>query len=202
MNIWFMVWVFVAVFILGTSLWSLYILLKQKRSWEAFAKKNDMEFISTAFMKSPMLRGAFEGVKVMIYSDQQIAGHERQKRIRTVFEFALKAPMPTEGAIASAAFKNFVNGLGMAEKYVPDSPEWNKEIVVSVTSGEAIAQYFTKERIGALSTVMTIKNCPVMILFSNEDTVMRVESADPFDKPDKLERFLKKMTDAVKIISL
>jgi hypothetical protein len=197
-----MIWVFVAVFILGTSLWSLYILIKQKRVWEAFSKKHEMEFIPAAILKSPMLRGAFNGVKVMVYSDQQIGGNERQKKIRTVFEFTLTAPMPTEGAIASPVFRNFINGLSLPEKFAPDSPEWNKDYIVNVNKAEAIAPYFSKERVAALSSILGLKSSPVMILFSDAVTVMRVESSDPFDDAGKLERFLTKMTEAVKIISL
>ena len=59
MNIWLMLWVFVATFILGTTLWSFVILLKQKRAWESLAKKQNLEFVSVALLKSPMLRGFF-----------------------------------------------------------------------------------------------------------------------------------------------
>ncbi len=203
MNIWFMIWVFVAVFILGTSLWSYYILLKQKRAWESFSKKHNFQYLSSAVLKSPYLRGMFHDFEVVVFSDNQLAGTERQRNIRTTFQFTLKAPMPTEGAIGSPVFSNFINGLSLPDKYEPaDFTGWNKDIVIRVKSVEPIRAYFTKERLSAFNALMVIKNNPAILLFSETETVLRIESTDPFDDAEKLERFLIKVSDAAKIISI
>ncbi len=111
--------------------------------------------------------------------------------------------MPTEGAITSASFANFINGLSIAEKYEPDFADWNKkDIVIRVKDAKLIAPYFTKERVAALNAIMTIKNSPAMLIFSPTETLLRIESTDPFDNGDRLERFLTKLTDATKIISI
>lgn len=202
LNIWFMIWVFVAVFILGTSLWSYYILLKQKRAWGQFSQKHQVEFVPVAFLKSPYIRGMFRGFSIGVYSDKQISGNERQRGIRTVFEIFLKAPMPTEGVVSSGSFRNFVNGLALPDVYTPEVAEWNKDIIIKVVDTEAITAYLTKERLVALNALMSIKNSPAMLLFSNEQTLLRIESSDPFDHADRLERFLTKLTDAAKVISI
>lgn len=202
MNIWFMMWVFVAVFILGASLWSFYILLKQRQCWKIFAEKANLEFLPTALLKSPMLRGAYKGLQLDIFSDTQLAGKDREKAIRTIFQFKLPAPMPTEGAIASAAFAPYLNGLALPVQTVDGVGEWDKGVIIRVDDGEAIKTYLTPERLKTLQAVMTIKGSPSMLIFSAEATILRIESTDPFDTPERLERFLSKVAEAAKILSL
>lgn len=202
MNIWFMLWVFVATFILGMSLWSFVILLRQKRAWQTLAQKQNLDFIAVALLKSPMLRGSYNGIKCVVYSDPQMAGKGREGGdVRTTFLFTLKAPMPTEGAIGSVAFKKFILGLSLPEEYVPEGGELHKDIFNRVESKEAISSYFTKERVDSLNAVMTIKGSPALLIFSKEDTILRIESPDPFIDPLRLERFLNKASDAARILS-
>jgi hypothetical protein len=202
LNIWFMIWVFVAVFILGTSVWSFYILFQQKKAWDIFAKKFNLEFVPSAVFKSPLVRGMFRDCYVDIFSDRQLSGNERVPGMRTVFQLKLKAPMATEGVVASGTFRNFVNGLLLKDLYVPDSEGWNKDIYIRVQNMDSIKPYFTKERLAVFNSLMSIKNSPALLIFSDTETILRIESADPFSDVDKLERFLIKITDASKIISI
>jgi hypothetical protein len=43
---------------------------------------------------------------------------------------------------------------------------------------------------------------PALLLFSGTETVLRIESSDPFDDSAKLEKFLNKSTETAKIISV
>ncbi|HAJ90333.1 MAG TPA: hypothetical protein DCM27_04880 [Rhodospirillaceae bacterium] len=203
MNIWFMIWVFVATFILGTSVWSYLILLKQKRAWEIVSKKCDLRYSSEAVLKSPSLSGVFRGIELDIFSDQPISGKFREGGARTIFQFTLKAPLPSQGMIGSMAFKNFIDGLSVQEKFVGEgSTALLPSLYNRVRSVELMVPYFTKERVSALNAVLNIKNSPAVLIFSQDETLLRIESADPFDDPARLEKFLIKATDAAKIISV
>lgn len=203
MNIWFMIWVFVATFILGTSVWSYLILLKQKRAWEIVSKKCDLRYNSEAILKSPSLSGVFRGIELDIFSDQPISGKFREGGARTIFQFTLKAPLPSQGMIGSMAFKNFIDGLSVQEKFVGEGATALLPALYNrVRSVELMVPYFTKERVSALNAVLNIKNSPAVLIFSQDETLLRIESADPFDDPTRLEKFLIKATDAAKIISV
>ncbi len=196
-----MLWVFIAVFILGTSLWSFYILLKQKKGWEAFAKKHEFHFSPVSFQKSPYLRGLFNGFEVIVFSDYQLGQDERKQRLRTVFQILFKTPTGTEAVIVSPDFRNFVNGLSLPETYVPEFDGWNKDIIIRARNIEAIKSYLNKDRLTALNALLGIKGSPVAVLFGDAESALRVESTDPFSSPEKMERFLSKLTEAAKVIS-
>jgi len=202
-NIWFVIWVFVATFILGTSVWSYAILLKQKRAWAIVAKKCELRFTSNAILKSPTLGGVYNGFEVDVFSDQPISGKFREGGARTIFQLSLPAPMPTQGAMGSMVFKNFIDGLTVQEKFLGEGDlALGKDIYNKVKSKELLAPYMTKERVAALNAVLNIKTSPAIFLFSPNETLLRIESADPFEDAARLEKFLTKLTDAAKIISI
>lgn len=203
MNIWFVIWVFIATFILGTSVWSYMILARQKKSWETLAKKSNLSYSSAAILKSPHLTGVYNGVRVDVFSDKPISGKFRDGGTRTIFQFMLKAPMPCEGAVASLPFKNFIDALSLPEGFNGEGQDTlSKEIYNRVKSIEIIKPYFTRERIAALNAILSIKGMPALLLFSSTETILRIESSDPFDDAAKLEKFLNKSTETAKIISV
>lgn len=203
MNIWFVIWVFIATFILGTSLWSYIILARQKKAWETVSKKSNLSYSSEAILKSPVLTGLYNGIKVDVFSDKPISGKFREGGTRTIFQLTLKAPMPCEGAIASMPFKNFIDALTLPESFVGEGQNaLSKDIYNRVKNLEAITPYFTRERINSLNAILTIKGMPALLLFSSTETVLRLESSDPFDDSAKLEKFLNKSTETAKIISV
>lgn len=203
MNIWFVIWVFVATFILGTSVWSYSILLRQKRAWETFAKKCDVRFQSSAILKSPTLNGMFNGFEIEIFSDQPISGKFREGGARTIFQITLKTLLPTSGVIASKAFKNFIDGMSLTEKFVGEgNTALSPEVYNKVVSAELMTPYMTRERVAAFNALLNIKSSPAIFLFGDTETLLRIESADPFEDPARLEKFVTKVTDAAKIISV
>jgi len=203
LNIWLVIWVFIATFILGTSAWSYAILLKQKRAWEIVSKKCNLRYTSEAFLKSPVLHGQFNGIIVDIFSDSPISGKYREGGLRTIFQFTLKSPMPTQGAIGSMPFKNFIDGLTVSEQYVGEGAlALHADIYNKVRSKDNLAPFMTKERVAAMNAVLNIKGSPAFLLFSPDETLLRLESSDPFDDAARLEKFLTKATEAAKIISI
>ncbi len=203
MNFWFVIWVFVATFILGTSAWSFAILLKQKRAWETVSKKCNLKFSPVSALKSPALSGRYNEVSLDIFSDQPISGKFREGGARTVFQFTLSAPLPTQGAVGSMAFKNFIDGLAVDEQFVgTGDTTFRAEIYNKVRSKADFATYATRERVAALNALMGIKNSPAVLIFSPDETIVRIESSDPFDDPARLEKFITKATEACKIISI
>lgn len=203
MNIWFVVWVFIATFILGTSLWSYAILLKQKRAWEAVSKKCNLKYASDKILASPSLRGVYNTINVDVFSDKPISGKFREGGTRTIFQFTLPAPLPTQGAVGSMAFKNFMDGLSVSETYVGEGElVLLPEVYTRIRKSSDFVTYLTKERVKTMNAVLTIKNSPAFMIFSPDETLLRIESADPFDDAARLEKFLTKATEAAKILSI
>ena len=203
MNIWFVAWVFIATFILGTSFWSYAILLKQKRAWQTASEKCNLRYVSTATFKSATLSGLLNGFEVEVFADQPLSGKFRDGGSRTIIQFVLKGILPTQALIGSMTYKNFIDGVMLQQKFVGEGPTaLSPEIYNKVRDQEEIKSYFTKERVSTLNALMTLKMSPAILIASPTQTLLRIESTDPFDDPLRLEKFLNKVSEAAKIISV
>ncbi len=201
MNIWFLLWVFLAVFILGIFLWSLAILLRQKTAWTAFARKHGLTVQQGRFFSSPRVSGFYKEYPVTLYSEEQIVNQSASRRFRTILQLELNGIMPAPGVIASQEAANFARSLSLKESYLPEVEGWNKNIVVMTDNAEALKTYFTPERVKSLNAIMSIRSIPCILIFDDSDTFLRFETPDPFDDITKLERFSQKVMDQAKILS-
>lgn len=201
MNIWVVLWVFLTVFIVGIFLWSLQILLRQKRAWIGFAARHKLGVAQTAFFASPRVKGEVKGFPFSLYSEQQVTNANGSTRFRTIIQFELSKDFPAQGIIASAEAREFAKALNVKEEYTPDYAEWNKEITVFTMDGEALKPYFTPERCRSLNAVMTIKGFACILIFDGSVSYLRFETPDPLDHLDKLEKLVMKLADHVKILN-
>ncbi|HNQ91648.1 MAG TPA: hypothetical protein PKI93_01820 [Alphaproteobacteria bacterium] len=203
MNIWFMIWVFVAVILMGTFFWNMRILMWQKMAWKDFAKKHNMDFSSKGVVASGVISGAFQGFYLTVSSDPQIDEDFRGRRFVTVVQVDLKSSMPTEGVVGSPGLRRFVGDLPLAEEFVPhESSGWNPQALIKAQSAEALNSYFTKERTQALNSLMSVKGVNVLFVFNEKSTLLRFETPDPMDDAAKLDRLVGKILEAAKILTV
>ncbi len=202
MNIWFMLWVFLSVFILGAFFWSLRILIKQKNSWKKFSKRHGLEYQPGGLMSSPTVMGTFRGYGVSVVSEPQLDTDGRTRRYRTVIQVEMKAGMPTEGVIASARMRGIAAQLDLQETFTPENAEWDGGIYLRTKSAELLAPYFTDKRIKAMNALMTINGVNVLFIFNEKDTLMRFETPDPLEDVTRMERLIGKVIDAADILSV
>lgn len=203
MNIWFMLWVFVAVFIFGIFFWSMSILFQQKKAWALFAQRAGLQFIKGQIFKSAVVRGAYREIPLNIFSEEQGSADKRSRRFRTIIQFELKPGMPIEGVITSAEGRSFASGLlDLTETVTPDVPGWDHTILIKTKDAEILKAYLTPDRYKSLLTLLTIKSLGCIFIFDRTATFLRFESADPFTDAEKLDRLCAKIVEHAKVLSL
>lgn len=202
MNIWFLLWVFLTVFLIGLFGWSFHILLRQRRAWVQFGKKNNLAVNERGMFASVSITGMLRTLPFYLYSEEQAVGTNGGRRFRTIIQIELPGPMPVPGIVASADAANFARGLNLREAYVPEFDFWNKNIVVLTDNAEGLKPYMTEERCRSLNAVMTIKSIASILIFDDKNVYLRFETADPFDNAAKLQRFVDKAMDQAKILSI
>jgi hypothetical protein len=200
LNFWFLIWVFLAVFISGIFLWSLQILIRQKKTWGDFGRKHKLNVRTPALMKSPVVSGEFRGFLIQLYSEEQPTEDQRSKRFRTILQIEMPA-MPVEGIVASQKNHAFANGLlDLTETYVPEFPGWESSILVKTSNTEILKSYLTDERLRAMQALMTIKTVSALYIFDRTTGFLRFETPDPLYDAQKLERLLSKITDQAALL--
>lgn len=201
MNIWFMLWVFFSVFVLGIFFWTILILMRQKNAWFEFAKRNSLTFYRRGILDSAIVSGLYKENFVSIFSEGQSDDSGRGRRFRTVIQFDLPPGMSTEGVAASPSLAQFVTNLPLAEFYVPQG-EWNEKSLVKTMSPKAVAEYFNADRVRVLNGLMSVPGLTTLFVFNERETLLRVETSDPMVDANKLERLVSKVSDVVRVLAL
>jgi hypothetical protein len=201
LNIWFLVWVFFTVFILGMFVWSLRILFQQRLAWKALAARHKLDYAPGRMLQPPVLYGTYKGIVLKVFSEQQATADNRGARFRTVIQATLPAGIQTEGVITSADNKAFADSLNLEKTLQPDFAGWDSGIVVRTSDPEALKPYLTPDRCRSLNAVMTIKNVPCILIFDPTTMYLRFETSDPLHDTERLERMLGKVAEAAKILS-
>lgn len=200
MNIWIVIWAFFATFIMGITLWSFRILLRQKQAWGQFAKRHNLECVSKAFMKSPIISGAIRDYFITVMSVEEDDDDGRGRYFRSVIQFNLKNPMPVEGVIASSWLRRAAGDLKLPQEGASEMTAIGHGTIVSSQDSTKLSPYFTKERVQALSAMATVKNAAMIFIFNEQEAFLRFETADALDDVSRLEKLVNKVIDAAKVL--
>jgi len=194
---WLAIWGIFAAFVAAFVIWTIAVLLQQKRAWLNFSKKHNLKYQPGAFMSSPTVTGELSGWKFSLYTGVQQTDDIRGQRFVSVIEFQLGRGMPTGAAIATKEFSGFVGSLVFDRTIKPELAEWDKTYLVSTRSALSLKAYLTKERQQILHGIFSMKNAAVLFFFDEIEAVLRIETADPLRNEDHLNKIVQRLLAAI-----
>ncbi len=200
MSIWFVLWAILSVGLLYFTVWTMFVLHKQKKSWKAFAKKYKLRYQANSMLESPEVKGVLDDYTVGVFMGEHMSPDMRRARKLTAIEVNLNSIMPTEGAIASADMVAVIQELNFKNEIKPDHPDWKISYVAASDNKTVLESYLTKERQEVLTGLMKIKNAAVIFIFRGEVALLRFDTPEPLDSPKKLDQLVKKMIAAARIL--
>lgn len=202
MTIWFLLWLLLSVTLLYFLAWTLFILVKQKRAWKAYAEKHDLRYQSDALMQSPRLDGVLDGYTVSLFSAEHTRGDARRARKLTAIEVQLTSEMPFDGAIASEGMVDVVKSMTFKDEVKPDSKGWKSTLIAATDHKAAMQRYLTPKRLKALYALMKIKNAWVILAFRNDMVLLRIDTPYALENSDKVDELLNRMIKVAKALEL
>ncbi len=202
MSIWFVLWLVLSFALLYFLGWTIYILLRQKRAWKAYAVKRKLRYVQKQFLVSPEMSGVIDDYTISFFTAEHQPPDARSARKMTAVELLLSSRIPFEGGIASGGMVSLMRPIGYAEEFVPAYDGWDKEWMAGSVSANAMQSYLTPDRLQALLTLMEIKNAWVIFMFRENVTLLRVDTPDPLDVPEKIDKLVKMMIKAANTLEL
>lgn len=201
-SFWMFIWVVLSLVLVGFTVWTLVILLRQKSSWRAFAKKYKLRYRNSSFMASPQVSGIYRAYPVSVFTSEHETERGGTMRKLTAIEVELNSRMPIEGAIASGGMVQLVQNLGFSDEYKPDYDFWNTEYILRSEDRRVAVEYFTAERLEALVKLMNTKNYWVIFIFRGNDTLLRIDTPEPFENLEKLETTVNGLVELAGLLEL
>lgn len=178
------------------------MLLMQKRAWKDFSRKYKLRYKNTAFMHSPTVNGIYKGYSLGIFSSEHELERGVNTRKMTAIEIELDSRMPFEGAIGNGGMVSIVQSLGYSDELQPAFDVWSTEYICRSQDRGAMEAYLTQERVEALVSLMKTKNVWVIFVFKGNDTLLRIDTPEAFEKEEKLTKIIDRMIDVAKLMEL
>lgn len=199
---WVLIWILLSIFILGVSAWSYQILFRQKAAWRTFAAKNGLTYQNgPTFLSSPIVSGNIGPYGFGLFSEERQTNDARGQRFNTVLELALRKGLPTTGAIGTAAMAPFIEQQsGMTQTVSIADPDWDPQWSIRTMDAKALEPYLTPARRDVLKKIFRMKIMAALFVFDENDAVLRIETADPLQNAEKIEKILKGMTQQLEIL--
>ena len=201
MSIWWFLWFILSAIMLGTTGWSLVILFKQKKAWEAYAKKKGLVFSKGTFSGPCGIDGSLNGFTVSLFTATQQKEDSRKNRQITVVQISLPKPFLDSLAAGTAEMLPFLNSLNLLTPHAIDSDKFDAQKGhVFTRNKKAIDVYLTEERIVVLNNLLRLANSDNLVILSEEEGVFRFETSNPLTDEGKLEKLIDKlMMNATKL---
>lgn len=197
----FTIWFVISAILIGATLWSTSILLKQKRAWEAFATKHKMAYDKGRFMSSPSVTGHIQGYRVALFAAERQALDVRQRRMMTALEITLPSGLVDGAAVGSTEMLPFLNSLTALKPYTPKSEIWNNDLHFFARNIDILQAWLTDERLTHIVAIAGTKNSDNLFMFDDGQGIIRIETRDPLSDPDKIEKAAMRLIKHAKALS-
>lgn len=190
---WIFLWFCLSAFVLGAFVWTTRLLMAQKNTWLAYARKHNLAFDKGTFFGAPSMSGQMGGYRLTAFSEEQPAPDARGRRFRTVIELMRPSGLPVRGAAGSGDMVPLIRGVDMQSDVIPDSPEWKSQWLARSDDKSLMKAYLTPERIKALAKLFSAQKLSSIFIFDHEDALLRCDTGDPLHDPARLEKLVKMM---------
>lgn len=200
MSIWVVVWMVLSAILLYFTAWTILVLQKQKKGWYAFAKKYKLRYQPNSFLESPSMSGVIDEHTVGIFVGIHASEDARRARKLSAIEITMENRLPTDGAVATSDMVYVVDGLNFKSEIKPQHPDWSDEYVAATNNKSVLQSYLTPERLDHLMKLAKIKNGAVIFIFRGDVMLLRFDTPEPLEKPQMLDKLVKQMIEAAKVL--
>lgn len=198
----FILWFSVTAFLLGFWFYTSFLLFRQKATWRAFAKKNKLRYQQNGLMDSATVSGSYDGYSISIFATDHAADDANKRKFMSTIEINLKTSVPSPCAIASGGMVNLVQEIGLTQEVRPDVAGWDASYIARSYEEEILRAFLTQARVEALSGVMKRKFTWLILVYTSETGLLRIDTSDPLETEAKLGGLLKELLDLVRVLEL
>ncbi|PZQ47881.1 MAG: hypothetical protein DI551_02650 [Micavibrio aeruginosavorus] len=190
---WVFLWVILSSILIIASVWSLRILLSQKKAWAAYAKSKNFTYNAGTFMGPAEMSGVIGDYKLSFFTAEREGGDVRTRRLMTALEINLTEPVADGCVMGTQEMLPFMQSLEYLKPMQLEHPGWEKNFFAFVRYEPVVRAYLTPERLDAYTAILGTKNADVLIIFNDTQLVLRLETSDPMQNADKIDKIVKRL---------
>lgn len=186
-----------AAILLGATAWSTIILIQQKKAWEAYAKKKNLQFTPNKFFEPCSIEGRIDEVNLSFFTATQENPEARKSRQLTVLEFNDPNPYVDGMACGSSEMRNFIAALTALSTHNTKDLKWENGHLIVSRNKKAVTTFLTEDRAKIITGLLKFPKSDVLILFDKEEGVYRFETSNPLSDLEKIESTVEKLISRI-----
>jgi hypothetical protein len=190
---WLFLWFVLSAILIGATLWSLQILMRQKRAWEKFAKVHHFNYAPGTFMGPAEMSGVIGDYRLAFFTAERRGDSFRTTRYVTALEITRAEGLIDGGALGTQEMLPFLQSLDKTHPFPVENANWKPEYFVFVKYDEPARSFFTPERLEIFAGLLGTRNADVLVLFNDKELVVRLETSDPMQDPEKMDKIVKRI---------
>ncbi len=190
MTIWVLLWLVLSAIILGASVWSMLILFRQKKAWQEFSVKHSMTYAAGRFMGPPTLDGFIDKYRVSFFTAERQSPDVRTRRFVTVVEIVFPEGVINGAALGTTEMVPFMESLSNLSPMPITHEKWDASYRAFARNRDAVRMYLTPARLDHVIQLLSTRNADVIVIFDENQGVVRVETSDPILDPVKAEKVI------------
>lgn len=194
---WIFLWFILSAFLIGASLWSLQILLRQKKAWEQYAKKKGFVFNKGTFMGPAEMTGTIDKYKLSFFTAERPGIDVRTRRYITAIEIDLAEGVVDSGAFGTKEMIPFMMTLDRLHPYTSEIPGLEQDHKAFVKHDAVMNAYLNKDRVEAIGNILKTRNSDTILLFNDSEVVLRLETSDPMQDAEKIDKIITRLLSLV-----
>ena len=202
MTIWLALWLSLSFILIVFLVWTTVIMFSQKKTWKAFAQKHKLRYKLGAFFTSPEVNGVFQDYTISIFGSEHEVEDARSVRKMSAIEVMLKSKFPLKGAVGTGEMVRVIRSLAYHDEVKPTIKGWKDSFIALSENEYAMSHYLSEERLKALLPLMNAKKMMVIFIFTKTDTLLRIDTPEPLDNLEYLDKIIDGMVGIAKTLEL
>ncbi len=190
---WIFIWFILSAILLGSTFWSFQILTQQKRAWRKFATEKKFAFRPGTLMGPAEMEGMIGDYKFLFFTAERDGADIRSRRYLTAVEISLAEGFVDGAVMGGKEMLPFMQSLPNFQPYAVEHASWDKDLQAFARNEGALKAYLTPGRLDAITQILKTKNADTLIIFNDREALIRMETVDPVQSADKLDKIAKRV---------
>lgn len=147
-------------------------------------------------MAPASMTGFIGDYHIAFFSAERQDSDARKKRYVTAVEITMPEGLVDGGAAGTPEMIPFIESLGYLRPYKVESQDWDPAHRFYAKDKETMAAFLTPGRVTKTAEILKIRNADVLLLFDDKRAVIRVETTDPLEEPQKIDKTVRRILSA------
>jgi hypothetical protein len=187
--------------IIGFTWWSVRIQMLQKKAWEAFSKKYNLNYQKNKFFEAPRMEGYFGDYYIRAYEGQDLDAGGRTS-VALLIEMELRHAMPFDIIVCPKKEQVIFQQFNLPKVLHFKAEKWQASNLVGTDDDDLTKAWLIPERLEMIQKFFMMPNSRAIYVGTENRNTLILQQADPITDPRMMQKILKRMIEVAEMLEV